>query len=87
MVSGAMIRTRVTVILLTAANLLIVSFPAHAYLDPGTGSMMTTAILALLAAIVFTFRKYLYKFMRMIRGGNGDSKPAAEAEKDPNRSP
>lgn len=35
--------------------------PAHAYVDPGSGSVIVTTILGLIAAIGYTFRKYFYK--------------------------
>jgi len=41
---------------------------AHAYVDPGSGSVIVTTILGLIAAIGYTFRKYFYKIKRMITG-------------------
>ena len=38
---------------------------AMAYIDPGTGSVISTAILGLFAAITFTFRKYIYKIKNL----------------------
>lgn len=45
-------------------------FPAtaFAYVDPGSGSVIVTTILGLIAAIGYTFRKYFYKIKRMISG-------------------
>ena len=40
---------------------LVLPAPAHAYVDPGTGSVITTAILGLFAAVAYTFRKYMYR--------------------------
>lgn len=41
---------------------------AFAYVDPGSGSVIVTTILGLIAAIGYTFRKYFYKVKRMITG-------------------
>jgi hypothetical protein len=41
---------------------------AFAYVDPGSGSVIVTTILGLIAAIGYTFRKYFYRIKRMITG-------------------
>lgn len=41
---------------------------AYAYVDPGSGSVIVTTILGLIAAVGYTFRKYFYKLKRMIKG-------------------
>ncbi len=41
---------------------------AFAYVDPGSGSVIVTTILGLIAAVSYTFRKYLYKIKRMMFG-------------------
>ena len=41
---------------------------AYAYVDPGSGSVIVTTVLGLIAAIGYTFRKYFYKIKRMITG-------------------
>lgn len=46
---------------LVALMTLAMSSNAYAYIDPGTGSVVTTAILGFFAAIGYTFRKYLYR--------------------------
>lgn len=48
---------------------------AHAYIDPGTGSVVTTAILGFFAAIAYTFRKYMYRLKDMF-----SSKKRAKAD-------
>tara|TARA_X000000368_G_scaffold89881_1_gene68584 strand:+ start:20769 stop:20948 length:180 start_codon:yes stop_codon:yes gene_type:complete len=40
--------------------LLIFSVPVFAYVDPGSGSALVTAILGIIAAISYTFRKWFY---------------------------
>jgi len=39
---------------------------AHAYVDPGSGSVIITTILGLIAAIGYTFRKYFYRIRRVL---------------------
>ena len=51
---------------------------AFAYVDPGSGSVIVTTILGLIAAIGYTFRKYFYKLKRMITG----KKPEQEEQDD-----
>ena len=45
----------------------VVPPPAHAYLDPGTGSAIVTAVLGFFAAVAFTVRKYYYKIVSVFR--------------------
>ena len=40
---------------------------AYSYVDPGSGSVIVTAILGFLAAIGYTFRKYYYKIKNIFR--------------------
>jgi hypothetical protein len=48
--------------------------PAYAYIDPGTGSVITTTILGFLGAVAYTVRKYFYRigdfFSGRRAGGN-----------------
>jgi hypothetical protein len=39
---------------------------AFAYVDPGSGSVIVTTILGLIAAVGYTCRKYFYKIKRKI---------------------
>lgn len=39
---------------------------AHAYLDPGTGSIIVQALLGLLAAIAVALKLYWHKFLKLI---------------------
>ncbi len=48
--------------------------PAHAYLDPGTGSAIVSTILGFFAAIAFTVRRYYYRIKAFFR-----SKTASDA--------
>jgi hypothetical protein len=51
------------------------AFPttAMAYVDPGSGSVIVTTILGLIAAIGYTFRKYFYKIKRVLTGKDSTS--------------
>ncbi|WP_394891481.1 hypothetical protein ACG873_09480 [Mesorhizobium sp. AaZ16] len=40
---------------------------AYAYIDPGTGSVITTAIVGFFAAASYTCRKYIYKVLDILR--------------------
>ena len=55
------------------------AFPATAlaYVDPGSGSVIVTTILGLIAAVGYTFRKYFYRIKRFFSGNK-----AAESEQD-----
>lgn len=46
---------------------------AYAYVDPGSGSVIVTTILGLIAAVGYTFRKAFYKFKRKLTGSSIDS--------------
>ncbi len=49
--------------------------PIFAYLDPGTGSMIVSAIIGALATVIFVFKGWFYKIFRMFRKGKAESKP------------
>lgn len=52
---------------------------AHAYLDPGTGSLIVQAIVAGLAAMGYAFRSSLARAVSLLRPGRRDSDPEAPA--------
>lgn len=45
-------------------SLLLFPTIAFAYVDPGSGSVIVTTILGLIAAVGYTCRKYFYKIKR-----------------------
>ena len=51
---------------------------AHAYIDPGSGGVLITAILGFFAAIGYTFRKWFYGLKSKL----GLSKPDIDDEDD-----
>jgi hypothetical protein len=61
---------------LILVSILLSPSTAYAYVDPGTGSVIVSSILGLIAAIGYTFRKYFYKLKRKIFG----SKPEGDQE-------
>lgn len=44
------------------------SAPAHAYLDPGTGSMLLQGAIAAIAAAAFAIKTYWYRIKAFIKG-------------------
>ena len=64
-------------------NLLLMS-PAYAYVDPGSGSVIVTTILGLIAAVGYTFRKYFYKAKRMLTGKKLDEEEQQQQQTNKN---
>jgi len=56
--------------ILVLASVLFASMtaPAHAYIDPGSGSVLTSAIIGFIAAAAYTGRKYFYKLKSAMFG-------------------
>lgn len=54
---------------------------AHAYIDPGTGSVVTTVILGFFAAIAYTFRKYVYQLKDIFSGKKSSETKAGQRDK------
>ncbi len=52
--------------------------PAHAYIDPGTGSILIQGIIAAIAAVGVTLKLYWHRFVGLFR-----RKPARPAEQEP----
>ncbi|ODA68682.1 hypothetical protein A7A08_00514 [Methyloligella halotolerans] len=53
--------------------------PAYAYIDPGSGSVLTTAIIGFFAAIAYTCRKYFYRLKSVVLGRSNTSESDREA--------
>lgn len=62
-----------------ALTLLTASTPAWAYLDPGTGSMIISAIVGLFATVGLAVKTYWYKLKALFRR----DEPAAETNVEP----
>jgi len=56
----------ITIVMMT------ISQSAHAYIDPGSGSLLMTAIIGSIAALGYTTRKYFYKFRNLFRATIAD---------------
>lgn len=55
-------------IFLAAVLLFAATAPAYAYIDPGSGSVLATAVIGFFAAIGYTLRKYYYKAKDAVAG-------------------
>jgi len=53
---------------------LSIASPAYAYLDPGTGSMLISAVLGVAAAVALAAKMFWYRLVGFFRG----KRPAAE---------
>jgi hypothetical protein len=53
---------------------LSIASPAYAYLDPGTGSMLISAVLGVAAAVALAVKMFWYRLIGFFRG----KRPAAE---------
>ena len=58
-------------IVVAAAALATFAPPALAYLDPGTGSMILSAIIGLVATAVLAVKTYWYKLKSLFKRGRG----------------
>jgi hypothetical protein len=77
------VRRTLRVVLALVACLSIAS-PAHAYLDPGTGSMLISAVIGVAAAVALALKMFWYRLVRMFRGTRRGLRPgdgAPEADK------
>ncbi len=46
----------------------VLSTPAFAYVEPGSGSVIVTTVLGLVAAVSYTFRRFFYNIRAKIFG-------------------
>ena len=70
-----LIRRALRVALVLAALFLIAPPAAHAYLDPGTGSMLVSAVIGLFAAVGLALKMFWYRLVGMFRGKGRDVRP------------
>ena len=59
---------------LVVAACLSIASPAYAYLDPGTGSMLISAVLGVAAAVALAVKMFWYRLVGFFRG----KRPAAD---------
>jgi hypothetical protein len=69
-----MIVSRVLRIALVLVACLSIASPAYAYLDPGTGSMLISAVLGVAAALALAVKMFWYRLIGLFRG----KRPAAD---------
>jgi hypothetical protein len=65
---------RVVVVLLA---FLSTASPAYAYLDPGTGSMLVSAVIGVAAAVGLALKMFWYRIVGLFRGKRVDTPPPA----------
>ena len=63
---------RVAVALLAVLSL---TSPAYAYLDPGTGSMLVSAVIGVVAAVGLALKMFWYRVIGLFRGKKGGIQP------------
>ena len=56
--------------------------PAHAYLDPGTGSAIIQGLIATIAALGATFRIYRYRIMAFFASKKSAENPPEDTESE-----
>ncbi|ANW04498.1 hypothetical protein [Bradyrhizobium icense] len=56
--------------------------PSFAYLDPGSGSMLLTAILGVMAAATYTLKGYFYRATALFRKDRPEADAPAGQTKD-----
>lgn len=64
------------------AILLVLSFPntAHAYIDPGSGSAIMSAIIGFFVVIGLTIKSFWYKIKAFFTGGS-KNEPSSKLDK------
>jgi hypothetical protein len=59
------------ILLIVLVACLSITSPAHAYLDPGTGSMLLSAIIGVAAAVGLALKLFWYRLVGVLRGKKG----------------
>lgn len=62
-------------IALVLAGCLAIASPAEAYLDPGTGSMLLSAVIGVVAAVGLAVKMFWYRMLGLIRSKARGSRP------------
>lgn len=68
------LRSSLWVVAVALAFLSIAS-PAYAYLDPGTGSMLVSAVIGVAAALGLALKMFWYRVVGLFRGKKGGAAP------------
>ena len=53
---------------LVLVGCLSIASPAYAYLDPGTGSMLVSAVIGVAAALGLALKMFWYRLVGLVRG-------------------
>lgn len=59
---------------LLISSVCVLSFPVYAYIDPGSGSAIMSAIIGFFVAIGIAIKTYWYKLKGMFRGRKDKNK-------------
>ncbi len=65
--------TKATRIAMAVLGCTVIAVPSHAYLDPGTGSIILQSLLAGVAVAIGLLRLYWYRFKVFLSGLTGES--------------
>ena len=68
---------RAPLVLLVVAVCLSYASPAHAYLDPGTGSMLISALIGVAAAVALALKMFWYRVVGLFRRPKRGAGPGA----------
>jgi NADH:ubiquinone oxidoreductase subunit K len=61
--------------MLVLLAVLSLASPAYAYLDPGTGSMLVSAVIGVAAAVGLALKMFWYRVTGLFRGKKGGTQP------------
>ena len=75
-----MLRDRTLRIVMTLLGCTALAAPCHAYLDPGTGSIILQSILAGIAVAMGVLRPYWYRLKAFFSGKSADADVAAQKD-------
>jgi NADH:ubiquinone oxidoreductase subunit K len=64
-------------IALVLAACLLMASPAYAYLDPGTGSMLVSALIGVAAAVGLALKMFWYRVAGLFRRPKPGARPGA----------
>ena len=67
------------------AWILVFERPAHAYIDPGSGSLIYQALLAALLGLGFTLRRTAESISRLVRRYWGRGSQSSTSDANPDR--
>jgi hypothetical protein len=64
-------------VVVALAGCLSITSPAYAYLDPGTGSMLLSAVFGVAAALALAVKMFWYRIVGLFRGKKRGLRPGA----------